>query len=248
MLKLLSYNIRHGGVGRETYLAEVIREAAPDIVVLQEAIRPQVVERLAAETGMKTWGARPEHSLGFMSRVEIAHHDWYRPPRTKHSFIEIAPAGSEFRIFGLHLRAIHSNWTERRRVQEIGALLKGIEQHHGGFHVLVGDFNTLAPGEALDARLLPGRLRALVWLSGGNIRWETIQILLGAGYMDGYRLLYPVETGFTFPTWSPHLRLDYLFVPAEFANRLKDCQVFDGNGSGAKASDHFPLLAQLEIS
>jgi exodeoxyribonuclease-3 len=247
ILKLLSYNIRYGGVGRENHLAAMIREAAPDIVVLQEAIRPHVVERLAAETGMSTWAARSGHSLGFMSRLEIAHHEWHRPEGAKHSFLEIVPAGTEFRIFGLHLRAIHSNWTERQRVREIGALLKGIEQHQHGFHVLTGDFNTLAPGEPLDARLLPGRLRALVWLSGGNIRWETIQVLLGSRYVDGYRLLHPVEKGFTFPTWAPHLRLDYFFLPAAFAKRLKDCQVINGNGAGAQASDHFPLLAQLEI-
>lgn len=247
ILKLLSYNIRYGGMGRENYLAEMIRRANSDIVVLQEATRPQVVERLAAETGMKTWAARLGHSLGFMSRVEIAHHEWHRPPGAKHSFLEIVPAGNEFRIFGLHLRAIHSNWTERRRVHEIGALLKGIEQHQQGFHVLTGDFNTLAPGEALDARLLPGRLRALVWLSGGNIRWETVQSLLDAGYSDAYRLLHPDESGYTFPTWAPHLRLDYVFAPAGFSGRVNNCQVISVGELGAKASDHFPLLAEIEI-
>jgi len=248
MLKLLSYNIRYGGIGREKLLGAVIREAAPDIVVLQEATHPHVVERLAAESGMETWASRQGHSLAFMSRVEVAHHEWHRPAGARHSFLEIVPAGTEFRIFGLHLRAIHSNWTERQRVREIGALLKGIERHQQGFHVLTGDFNTLAPGEQFDMRLLPGRLRVLVWLSGGRIRWETIQILLGAGYKDGYRLTNAIEKGFTFPTWAPHLRLDYFFVPAAFAGRLKACQVVNGNGSAAQASDHFPLLAQLEVS
>ncbi len=48
ILRLLSYNIRYGGAGREAALAAVIRAAAPDLVVLQEATNPQVVERLAA--------------------------------------------------------------------------------------------------------------------------------------------------------------------------------------------------------
>src|SRR5262249_31593371 len=161
--------------------------------------------------------SRAGYSLAFLSRIEVAHHEWHRPTGARHSFLEIVPAGTEFRIFGLHLRAIHSNWTERQRVREIGALLKGIERHQHGFHVLTGDFNSLAPGEQFDARLLPGRLRVLVWLSSGRIRWETIQILLASRYVDGYRLLHPIERGYSFPTWSPHLRLDYLFVPGVFA-------------------------------
>lgn len=247
ILKLLSYNIRYGGAGRENQLIAVIREAAPDIVVFQEATEPHVVERLAAETGMSMWASRAGHSLGFMSRVEVAHYEWHRPPGARHSFLEVVPAGTEFRIFGLHLRAIHSNWTERGRVREIRALLKGIEQHQHGFHVLTGDFNTLAPGESLDAQLLPARLRALLWLGGGDIRWETIRVLLDARYADGYRLLHPLEKGFTFPAWSPHLRLDYLFLPAAFTERLKACQVINGNAAASQASDHFPLLAHLEV-
>ena len=47
-LRVLSYNIRFGGTGREREISEVIRSAAPDVVMLQEAINPAVVESLAA--------------------------------------------------------------------------------------------------------------------------------------------------------------------------------------------------------
>ena len=47
VLRLLTYNIWRGGVGRERSLAAVINAQAPDIVVLQEATRPDVVARLA---------------------------------------------------------------------------------------------------------------------------------------------------------------------------------------------------------
>jgi endonuclease/exonuclease/phosphatase family metal-dependent hydrolase len=247
ILKLLSYNIRYGGAGREEQLAAVIKDAAPDLVVFQEATRPHVIERLAEATRMSAWAARAGHSLGFMSRLAIAHHEWHRPPGARHPFLEIVPAETSIRIFGLHLSAVHSNWTERRRVRELRALLKGIEQHQAGFHVLVGDFNTLAPGELLDMRRLPPRLRPLVWLSGGTIRWETISIMLDASYLDGYRLLHPQEKGFSFPTWDPHLRLDYVFLPASHSARLKACQVINGIPVAAQASDHFPLLAHLEV-
>jgi exodeoxyribonuclease III len=247
IVKLLSYNIRYGGVGREQNLTAVIRECAPDLVVFQEATRPFVVERLAAETGMKEWAARPGHSLGFISRLEVAHYDWHRPAGTRHPFLEIVPAGIEFRIFGLHLSAVHSNWTERRRVRELRSMLGGIKQHQEGFHAIVGDFNTLAPGELLDARRLPARLRPLVWLSG-KIRWETIHIMLEAGYVDGYRTLHPLDKGYTFPTWDPHVRLDYIFLPVPFGDRLKDCRVVNDIAAAAAASDHFPLRAELDVA
>jgi endonuclease/exonuclease/phosphatase family metal-dependent hydrolase len=247
ILKLLSYNIRYGGEGREKQLAAVIQQSAADVVVFQEATKPHVIERLAKETGMSTWAARPAWSLGFMSRIEIAYYEWHQAPGTRRPFLEILPAETKARIFGLHLSAIHSNWTERRRVRETQALLAGIKQHQEGIHVLVGDFNTLAPGELLDVRLLPRRLRPLVWLSGGNIRWEAVQVLLDARYVDGYRLLHPSEPGVTFPTWAPHLRLDYVFLPAQFSERLKACQVLNEGAATAQASDHFPLLVHLEV-
>jgi len=246
-LRLLSYNIRHGGVGREERLAAVIREAAPDLVVLQEATRPAVVAQLAQATGMTFWAARPGHSLGFISRTEVAHHEWHLPTGARRAFLEIVLAGSEVRVFGLHLHAIHSHWTERRRVRELRALLESIKRHQSGLHALLGDFNTLAPGELLDMRLMPLRLRPFVWLSGGYIRWETVQIMLDAGYVDGYRIVNPLKKGFTFPTNNPHLRLDYIFLPAPFVDRLKGCQVRDVSHSAEHASDHFPLLAELEI-
>jgi endonuclease/exonuclease/phosphatase family metal-dependent hydrolase len=245
-LKLLNYNIRYGGLGRVEDLAAVIKRSEPDLVVFQEATQPGVIEQLAKKTDMKYWDARPGYSLAFISRVEIASHEWYRPIGVRRPFLEIAPAGIDLRIFGLHLSAIHSNWTEGRRVRELRAVLKEIEQHRGSFHVLVGDFNTLAPGEMLDLQRLPLRLRTIVWLTGGQIRWKTIKIMLDAEYADGYRSLHPHEKGYTFPTWDAHLRLDFLFLPAAHADRLKACEVVNGE-IATQASDHFPLLSQIEV-
>jgi exodeoxyribonuclease-3 len=110
---------------------------------------------------------------------------------------------------------------------------------------MVGDFNTLAPGEILDLRKLPPRLRPFVWLSGGRIRWRTVQAALDAGYADGFRHHHPSEPGYTFPTWDPHLRLDYLFVPTGDLARVSACSVVS-HEKGKAASDHLPLLVGLE--
>jgi len=75
IVKLLSYNIRFGGRRRESQLVEVIRGAAPDLVIFQEATDPNVVKHLAAATDLPFWAARHEHSIGYISRLETSHHE-----------------------------------------------------------------------------------------------------------------------------------------------------------------------------
>jgi endonuclease/exonuclease/phosphatase family metal-dependent hydrolase len=243
-LRLLSYNIKHGGSGREAHLTAVMRLARPDLVVLQEAIDPKVVDRLAAALELPHHAAAPGRSLAFMSRVPIAHFEWHRPRLSRHAFLEIVPAEGDVRIFGLHLSAVHAAWTERRRMFELRALLASIARHQHGFHVLTGDFNTLAPGEVLEGHLLPPRLRVMVWMSGGRIQWRTIQHVLDSGYVDTYRRCHPDESGLTFPTWGPHIRLDFAFVPAQFVDRLRSSEVITSEETKA-ASDHLPLLTEI---
>ncbi len=246
IVKLLSYNIRFGGRGRERELAEMIQHVGPDLVVFQEAIDPELIKRLAGATDLAFWSARVDHSIGYASKLPIAHYEWHYPASAKHSFLEIVLAGSESRIFGLHLSSMFSKWGEQRRAREIRALLKSIERHQAGFHVLVGDFNTLAPGEVLETRKMPAWIRALVWLGGRDIQRETIGIMRDAGYVDAYRMLHPEVKGYTFPVWDLHVRLDYVFVPEQFKDRVKSCEVITDTGAIA-ASDHLPLLSEIEL-
>ena len=246
MLRLLSYNIRFGGVGREELLGTVIRACAPDFVVLQEATDVDVVQKLAVKTGLKYWASKPGHSVAFLSRAKVEHHEWHYDRDLQRPFMEILVGGSKLRIYGVHLRATHSNYTERGRMREVRALLRCIKEYREGFHLLVGDFNTLAPGELLDMQRLPWRYRAIAMLLGGKVEFRTIQIMLDEGYVDGYRSLH-TDHGFTFPTWDPHVRLDYVFVPAAYADRVRTCKVMTDVPGAAKASDHFPFLAEIEL-
>jgi exodeoxyribonuclease-3 len=243
-LRLLSYNIRLGGANREKPLASVINSCNADIVILQEAVQPEVVERLSSLCGMKAWASARGYSLAFMSRIDIEHYAWHQVRLARRRYMEVVLAGSNTRLFGVHLSAIHSNVTELRRNYEMRALLRGIAKHQHGFHLVTGDFNTLAPGERLDMRRLPPRLRAVIWMTGGNIRWTTIQLMLNGGYTDGYRMFHKDE-GYTFPTWDPHVRLDYSFLPAVFAPRLARCEIVREAPGIREASDHFPLFSEI---
>jgi len=245
-IRLLSYNIKRGGAGREDALLAVIRPCAPDIVVLQEATAPSVIERLSREAELPHWAAMPKLSLGFMSRIPIAHYAWHRPRLSRHAFLEIEPEGMSFRVFGVHLSAVFAAWTERRRMMELRSLLYAIRKHQDGFHTLVGDFNTVAPGELLDFKALPQKVRATVWLSGGEIRWRTIQMIRDSGYLDAFRVLHPADPGLTLPTTNPQVRLDYLFVPAAHVQRVTSCEVVR-SPAAQQASDHFPLLSEIRV-
>jgi exodeoxyribonuclease-3 len=244
--RLLTYNIRRGGGGRIDALAAVIKSCDPDLVLLQEATDPANVQRLAAATGMVEWRAFRAQSLGFLSRRRVVGSEWVRPPISRHAFVEVVPLPG-LRLFGVHLSAVHAAWTERRRVLELRALLRSVARHQDGFHVLAGDFNTIAPGDVFEAATLPLRVRPFVWLSGGRIRWRTIQTVLDAGYVDAYRTLHPNDPGLTLPTPTPHVRLDYVFVPEVHATRVTRCDVVRADTS-AVASDHFPVVADLHIA
>ena len=80
-----------------------------------------------------------------------------------------------------------------------------------------------------------------------RIRWQTIAIMLGAGYVDAYRALKPANAGPTFPTWDPHIRLDYAFVRRDDASSVTECDVLSEGDAARRASDHFPLRLALSV-
>jgi exodeoxyribonuclease-3 len=253
-MRLLSYNIRDGGIGRAAEIAEVIRAASPDVVALQEARDPAVVERLAQLAGFPYSGARRSHSTGFLSRVPVLEHGWRHPPRTRHALLELSLGGGLPRVFVLHLRAWFSKWSEQRRARELRGLLDGIneqltrERHAFAFHVLAGDFNALAPGEEFDSSPMPAWIRGMIWLSGRDIARSTIEMMRSDGYVDAWRTVHPdseQEPGYTFPVWNPHVRLDYVFTPAAYASRVTACEVRRTPDAVRMASDHLPLLVEL---
>jgi exodeoxyribonuclease III len=244
-LRLLTYNIRTGGRGRVDALAAVIGSATPDVVLLQEATDATVVRELAGRLGMADFQTFSRQSLAYMSRTPVETAKWVHPRLSRHAFVEVT-LDRRVHVFGVHLSAVLSAWTERRRLFELRALLRSVEQHEPGFHVLAGDFNTVTPGDTFDRQRLPLRLQALVWMSAGRIKWRTTEQVQDAGYVDAYRLKHPHEPGLTLPTSNPQVRLDYVFVPDRYAGRVTACDVVR-HPEGIKASDHYPVMVDLQI-
>ena len=197
------------------------------------------------------------HSTGFLSRIPVLEYAWRHPRRTRHALLEVRLDGGFPRLFVLHLRAWFSKWSERQRARELRGLLDGIqeqlikEEGAFAFHVLAGDFNALGPGELFDPSPMPGWIRGMVWLSGRDIGRSTIEMMRADGYIDAWRTLHgdlQNEPGHTFPVWAPHVRLDYVFTPAEYASRLVACEVVRTPSEVRTASDHLPLLVEISHS
>lgn len=256
-MRLLTYNIREGGVGRIAEIAQVIMASNADVVALQEATDPAVVERVAQLAGYRWWGSERGTSTGFLSRIIALEHRWHRIPRSLHPVLEVTFGEGAPRLFVVHLRAWFSNITERHRVRELGKLLDSIRDRLAregdaaptlAYHAIAGDFNALAPNEHFDSSPMPRWIRGMIWITGREMSRATIQLARTSGYVDAWREAHPdprAEPGYTFPVWNPHTRLDYVFLPTAYAARIKSCAVLRAPGVVARASDHFPLLVEL---
>lgn len=247
-MKIVSYNIRFGGQGRETLLVKVLHSVNPDVIILQEATSPHLVESLAHRLGMPFWGARKGYSLALLSRLPVTHYHWHNPKWSKHPFLEIKIKTIPLWLFGVHLHPYFSKRSEQKRVQEIQSVLKVISEDRANPHLLIGDFNAIAPDDDVRIEQMPAWIKLLILLNGRHIPRKTIQTLLQFGYIDGFRELHPDCDGFTLPTPTPQVRLDYVFVPSSLSKCLKECIVVKDTPFVAQASDHYPLLVTIEVS
>lgn len=244
--RVISYNIRFGGLGREELLTQVLQGLDADLVIFQEATHPKVIAGVAEGLGAAAWASKRGFSLGFVSRSPVRHWRWHRLPQLKHPVLEVDPHHS-CTVYGVHLRPHLFKWIEKKRVGEVNAFLSIVRGNREVKpHVVVGDFNSIAPDDEAQVSLMPTWIRALIHLSGGKILTEVIQKIIEADYTDGYRWLHGRDSGFTFPSLYPRLRLDYAFLSSGLPDQLRECTVISDSPDLKLASDHLPLLTVLE--
>lgn len=237
-LKVLSYNIQNGGGRRLSAIAGVIHAERPDLVALQEATSRWNAFRLARKLDMRLTFARangPFH-IAFLSRLPAQSATNHRLPQLAKTLAEITVdwEGAPIQIFATHLAGgadpIHP-------ADEIEAILAHLRSHATDRHLLLGDFNSLAPDDTLGDP--PAGMQVMQSGAEADARRAIAQIQ-SAGYVDCYRALHD-GPGFTYPVDAPWLRLDYIFATVQMAERLIRCEVIDT----AQASDHLPLIAEF---
>ncbi len=258
-MRVLTYNILDGGEDRFPEILNVIRQAEPDIVTVQEANDEALFYNLARELGMQAElgaGNRGFH-LGLLSRYPIVgciNH----PDRGifHHTFLEThldTPLGP-LAVFVAHLKPGYNPADEEWRSKEARQALGYMQPYSDGLMFLAGDFNTMSPQDILNLDDWPLQWRAYLWAKGGNLPREAIAEVLAAGYHDCYRRLYPspaspqsenrYRPGYTLPASKPNIRLDYFFASSTLAARLQSCEVITTYEAG-RASDHLPVLAEF---
>jgi endonuclease/exonuclease/phosphatase family metal-dependent hydrolase len=160
MVRVLSYNILIGGIHRVDPLTKIIGGHNPDIVGLVEAIDEHVVEELAHNLGMEyRLSGRAEDEEGWqgaiLSRLPIIYARIHSSKIiTKQPLLEICVEehdGSPLIVFITHLTAAFSQlWiANHKRRLEVREILSIMKQKRGTKHLLMGDFNSIAPGEQL---------------------------------------------------------------------------------------------------
>jgi endonuclease/exonuclease/phosphatase family metal-dependent hydrolase len=179
MTRIVSYNILAGGYSlrekgarRTEQLLKIIRSAQPDVVGLPEAINQQVsgrmiVEDLADALGMQLIkGGKPsrtrEYQTALLTRLPVVYtknHD--RPGVLARPLLEVCVEeenGQHLTIFVVHLSAAFNHgWAgggiRMREMHEILQIMAPLRAA-GKPHLLMGDFNSLAPKDAFTASAL----------------------------------------------------------------------------------------------
>lgn len=172
MTRILSYNILVGATRRVNPLTTMISSANPDIVGLVEATDHHVIEELAKRLDMQyVMSAVPTHTqdwqIALLSRLPITYSKAHDIPQimTK-PVLEVGlelPGGKALTVFVTHLSAAFSKgWAgDAIRRREVRELIRIMSSKQGTPHLVMGDFNALAPGDSFKASNL---LRYIVGL------------------------------------------------------------------------------------
>ncbi len=202
MTRILSYNILAGGKPRVNKIINIISSVQPDIVGLIEANDPQTVDEIASKLGMQYRLSESDAhyrkgQVALLSRLPILEtHSHYFSNRRVSSLLEACieeEDGHNITIFITHLSSAFylSGGGDTLRRHEVRAILQIMATKRGTPHLLMGDFNAIAPGDRLKASAL---LRYLVIMDKQYRRNPYID--LGHPNLDSVvpkplRFLYP---------------------------------------------------------
>jgi len=268
-LRVLTYNIHHaeGNDGQldPARIAAVIRESEADLVGLNEVFHPLAVAEgrgpmlieIAEELGMRylfgstlpevpgsSWPAPYGNAL--LCRQLLLNAATYRLPAPEgRESRGVVAADIEFdqgrRLTCLVTHLDHRS--EQVRAEQCEHILRATTHLAAQPHLLIGDFNALAPDDYCDRQ---EKLAELEKASKGAHMATMLVIprLLRAGYTDAAASGQGIPAA-TWSTENPLVRIDYIWLSPELRPHLVSCKRWDTPLSRV-ASDHFPVLAILD--
>ena len=172
MTRILSYNILAGGKRRVDQLTKIISSAHSDIVGLVEATSLQAIEEMADRLGMQyrmsgSYTQGDDWQTALLSRLPIVETRVHtHSDRLTHPLLEICVEeedGHKLTVFVTHLAAAFNQGRggDSFRRREIREILRIMASKRGTPHLLIGDFNAIAPGDRLKASALVRYLVAM---------------------------------------------------------------------------------------
>lgn len=270
-MRVLTYNI-HGWKGTDGQidvprLARVIASSQADIVALNEVFHPLVpqgvsrpaLDLLAETVGMTVaFGVALTPNDAFAPLASYGNALLTRFPLLAHAGHHLTPIeGHEQRgllegrvllpdgrrslsIYVTHL----DHLSEAARAEQLTALLQWTTRDRSRPHLLLGDFNTLAPGDYDENPNALEALRSVEWMN--RVMAEEFQVvprLLRRGYVDAAGVTGGDQL--TFPAVDPLVRIDYIWVSKPLASAVRWCRPWKTEDT-LLASDHLPILAEFD--
>ena len=252
-MRVLTYNILDGGVGREPLIAEVLEAVRPDIAVLQEVYQNGLAERLAGRLSLQAAvveGNSTRH-MALLSRWPIVEARSHHPyPPVHHVILDATlrhPTVGPLHVFGIHTIPLYSIGREFWRAWEVWTMLHRARRVSDQPCLVMGDFNAVAPHDPMRLERLYRAAALRFWLHGNGKLRLAVRQMQSAGFADCYRALHPNEPGYTLPPPDPGVRLDYIFANASLIGHLRQCDVFTEPAAVHHASDHYPVLAEFDL-
>jgi len=259
----MTFNVLSGGEERFGSILDRIREARPDLLVLQECVGWEHGGRLteiAAAMGVPDGAehahlgrARPRPSgrryhVALLSRAPIrAARDHADPRAIGHCLVEarVAMDRREVTVLGAHFDA-NSEDARLAEVAYLQSLVEPAALARGDF-LLLGDLNALSRRDPYPPDLA-ARVRAAGTDKYGHPpRFDVVDALERMGWVDALRARPSSGAWVTAERDrnGVHIdyRTDYVFVSPALAPGLRGTRVLPAHG----ASDHNAVVAELDL-
>lgn len=255
-MRIVTYNILDGGVGRADPIGEVLQAQRADVIVLVEADDDEVVDRIARRLKMDVIIAPGHgHRVAILTRhtlVQTINHailDESAPRSCCQAIIRL-PDGTELPVIGLHLHARATEADETIRQHQIATVLRLTHEYRTAnrAHILAGDFNSNSPVQVIDLNRCKQSTRDAYVANGNQIPRRVIQNLLDHGYADTLQVAQPdvATTLASFTTHQPGQRVDYVFTFGIDTSLITEAWI-EQDRLATYASDHYPVGAQINV-
>lgn len=260
-MRIASFNI-NGVKARLPALLEWLREASPDVVLMQEiksldeGFPREPIEDLGYN--VETHGQKGFNGVAILSKRPIEDVTRCLPGDDSDEqarWIEATISGDKraVRVCGLYLPNGNPapgpkydyklSWMERQRARALELLASE------DICLMAGDYNVIPQAEdAYDPA---------VWVDDALYRMETRAAwreLLAQGWTEAFRALNTASGNYTFwdyqaGAWRKDngIRIDHFLLSPQAADLLQDCQIDKKPRNGEKPSDHTPIWVDLDL-